>query len=287
MIIVITGATGSGKTSLAIDLAKRIDGEIVNGDAFQVYKELNIATAKPSENVRKIVPHHLFDFVPINVDYDVYNYQQDSRAKIADILNRGKTPIIAGGTGLYIRASLYDYKFNSDLSFDMSEYNDYSNEKLHEILTEIDPIEASKIHQNNRIRVLRALEICFASGRTKSDLIKSQEHKPIYDCKFFGLKPERSSLYKSVEDRVDKMFDDGLVDENRRLVKEYGRTPHAFKAIGVKELFPYFDGEKTLEECKDEIKKATRHYIKRQDTFFAHQFDIEWIENSDDIISKL
>jgi tRNA dimethylallyltransferase len=288
MILVIAGATGTGKSELAIELAKKVDGEIINADAFQVYQELSIATAKPTLSMRKVVPHHLFDFVPLNEDYDVERYQKELRNALNEVLSRGKTPIIAGGSGLYLRASLFDYSFSEKpREIDESKYEAFSNEELHAKLEAIDPEEAMKIHPNNRRRVLRAIEIYEQEGKKKSELISMQEHRPIFDCRFFGLKPDRESLYEKVEKRVDRMFEEGLVEETLPLIEKYGRSPHAFQAIGVKELFPYLDGEISLQEAKDSIKKNTRHYIKRQDTFFAHQFEIDWVDGIKEILEAL
>ena len=288
MILVIAGATGTGKSELAIELAKKVDGEIINADAFQVYQELSIATAKPTLLMRKVVPHHLFDFVPLNEDYDVERYQKELRNALNEVLSRGKTPIIAGGSGLYLRASLFDYSFSEKpREIDESKYEAFSNEELHAKLEAIDPEEAMKIHPNNRRRVLRAIEIYEQEGKKKSELISMQEHRPIFDCRFFGLKPDRESLYEKVEKRVDRMFEEGLVEETLPLIEQYGRSPHAFQAIGVKELFPYLDGEISLQEAKDLIKKNTRHYIKRQDTFFAHQFEIDWVDGIKEILEAL
>ena len=288
MILVIAGATGTGKSELAIELAKKVDGEIINADAFQVYQELSIATAKPTLLMRKVVPHHLFDFVPLNEDYDVERYQKELRNALNEVLSRGKTPIIAGGSGLYLRASLFDYSFSEKpREIDESKYEAFSNEELHAKLEAIDPEEAMKIHPNNRRRVLRAIEIYEQEGKKKSELISMQEHRPIFDCRFFGLKPDRESLYEKVEKRVDRMFEEGLVEETLPLIEKYGRSPHAFQAIGVKELFPYLDGEISLQEAKDSIKKNTRHYIKRQDTFFAHQFEIDWVDGIKEILEAL
>ena len=288
MILVIAGATGTGKSELAIELAKKVDGEIINADAFQVYQELSIATAKPTLSMRKVVPHHLFDFVPLNEDYDVERYQKELRNALNEVLSRGKTPIIAGGSGLYLRASLFDYSFSEKpREIDESKYEAFSNEELHAKLEAIDPEEAMKIHPNNRRRVLRAIEIYEQEGKKKSEFISMQEHHPIFDCRFFGLKPDRESLYEKVEKRVDRMFEEGLVEETLPLIEKYGRSPHAFQAIGVKELFPYLDGEISLQEAKDLIKKNTRHYIKRQDTFFAHQFEIDWVDGIKEILESL
>ncbi|MBO4540480.1 MAG: tRNA (adenosine(37)-N6)-dimethylallyltransferase MiaA, partial [Bacilli bacterium] len=196
--------------------------------------------------------------------------------------------IIAGGSGLYLRAALFDYSFSaSPRSFDESKYASLTNEELHEKLVSIDPEEAKKLHPNNRRRVLRAIEIYESEGRRKSEMDAEQTHAPIFDCRFFGLKPDREFLYEKVEKRVDLMFSAGLVEEDLRLIGKYGRTPHAFQAIGVKELFPYLDGKISLEEAKEEIKKNTRHYIKRQDTFFAHQFEIEWVNGFEEILEAL
>lgn len=287
MIIVITGATGSGKSDLAIELAKRIDGEIINADAFQVYEELSIATAKPTEQMMKEVSHHLFSFVPLTKDYDVSQYQEDLRRTIKDVLSRGKTPIIAGGTGLYIRAGLYDYEFKPSVSVDMSKYELLTNEDLHKELEKLDPLEAKKIHMNNRIRVKRAIEICLANGKPKSELIDEQNHEPIFETRFYALSMERKPLYERVEARVDKMFEIGIENEVTTLVNKYGREPHAFRAIGVKEFFPYFDKEITLDEVKQTIKDATRHYIKRQETFFRHQFNAKNVSSIEEIMEDL
>ncbi len=287
MILVIAGATGSGKSELAIELAKRLGGEVINADAFQVYQELSIATAKPTLEMRSIVPHHLFDFVPLQEDYDVERYQRELRAKLDEVLSRGKCAVIAGGSGLYLRAALFDYSFSKEQHADVSEYEALDNDALYAKLQEIDPEEAKKIHKNNRRRVLRAIEIYLLEGKKKSELVLEQSHKPIYDCRFYGLKPERDLLYEKVEKRVDRMFEEGLVEEGTRLIEKYGREPHAFQAIGVKELFPYLDGEISLEEARDLIKKNTRHYIKRQDTFFAHQFEIHWVDGLEEILEDL
>lgn len=287
MIIFIVGVTGSGKSEAAISLAKQIGGEVVNGDAFQVYQELNIATCKPSKQMMQEVPHHLFDFIPLSENYNVASYQKDMREAVNDILGRGAIPIIAGGTGLYIRAGLYDYDFENIPQSDPSKYDDWSNVELKARLWELDPVEAEKIHTNNRSRLIRALEICQAKG-SKTEFISSQTHRPIYEnVHFFGLEREREASYEEADKRVDILFERGLVEENRRLIDKYGYGPRAFRAIGVKELFPYFMGEKGLEECKEEIKLNTRHYIKRQNTFFAHQFDVKWVAGYRQILEEI
>lgn len=288
MILVLTGPTGSGKTDMAISLAKKLSGAIINADAFQVYRELNIATAKPSEAQRLEVPHFLFDFVPIPSSYSVYEYQADLRATIADLQEIHKPIIIAGGTGLYIRAGLYDYSFPEEKVVDLSVYEKMDEDTLYAALQKMDPEEAKTIHPHNRIRVLRAIKVYLSSGKKKSEIKAEQKHQPIYDdVYFFGLNAERAPLYERVNQRVEEMFKAGLVEENRALYEKYGETPRAFQAIGVKELFPYFRGEKNLEECKKEIQKNTRHYVKRQETFFRHQFDIHWITREEEILDAI
>lgn len=288
MILVLTGPTGSGKTDMAISLAKKLGGAIINADAFQVYRELNIATAKPSEAQRLEVPHFLFDFVPVSSSYSVYEYQADLRATIADLQEIHKPIIIAGGTGLYIRAGLYDYSFPEEKVVDLSVYEKMDEDTLYAALQKMDPEEAKTIHPHNRIRVLRAIKVYLSSGKKKSEIKAEQKHQPIYDdVYFFGLNAERAPLYERVNQRVEEMFKAGLVEENRALYEKYGETPRAFQAIGVKELFPYFRGEKNLEECKEEIQKNTRHYVKRQETFFRHQFDIHWITREEEILDAI
>ena len=288
MILVLTGPTGSGKTDMAISLAKKLGGAIINADAFQVYRELNIATAKPSEAQRLEVPHFLFDFVPISSSYSVYEYQADLRATIADLQEIHKPIIIAGGTGLYIRAGLYDYSFPEEKVVDLSVYEKMDEDTLYAALQKMDPEEAKTIHPHNRIRVLRAIKVYLSSGKKKSEIKAEQKHQPIYDdVYFFGLNAERAPLYERVNQRVEEMFKAGLVEENRALYEKYGENPRAFQAIGVKELFSYFRGEKNLEECKEEIQKNSRHYVKRQETFFRHQFDIHWITREEEILDAI
>ena len=287
MILVLTGATGTAKSKIAASLAQKINGVVINADAFQVYRELHIATAMPDEALRLSAPHYLFDFIPLDSSYSVYEYQEDLRALLAELAIQGKNAIIAGGTGLYIRAGLYDYEFPEEAAVDLSPYANLDNQALHDVLFQMDPEAAKAIHPNNRLRVLRTIAMILGTGKTKSEILASQKHLPLYDAKFFVLQSDRAPLYERVNARVDKMFEDGLVEENRRLVEKYGRTPRAFRAIGVKELFPYFDGLKTLEECKEDIKKNTRNYVKRQETFFRHQFSLIPVEGEEDILANI
>ncbi len=286
MIIVLTGVTGSGKSELAIRLAKKLNAGIVNADAFQVYEELNIATAKPSVEMMMEAPHFLFDFIPLPSSYSVAEYQADLRSAIVTLEKLGRNVVIAGGTGLYIRAGLYDYRFPSLRKVDLSAYEKLDDEKLFAAALSLDEAEAKTIHPHNRVRLLRLIAMALA-GEKKSEIKQSQSHQPIYDVRFYGLEVDREDIYPRVEQRVERMFEMGLVDEDRRLVEKYGRDCQAFKAIGVKELFPYFDGKISLEEAKADIKKNTRHYVKRQETFFRHQFPINWIKTEEDILNDL
>ncbi len=288
MILVLTGPTASGKSKIAISLARKLNGVVINADAFQVYQELNIATAKPTPVERAMVPHLLFDFVPLDHDYSVAEYQLDLRRTLQEVEKEGKVAIIAGGTGLYLRAGLYDYSFEEEpTKVDMSSYDSLSDQELYDKLVDIDPDAAKAIHPNNRIRVRRAIEIYLTTGKKKSDIEKEQRHEPLFDVRFFALEKERAPLYQRVEQRVEEMFEEGLVEEDLALIQKYGRTPHAFQAIGVKELLPYLDGAKSLEECKEDIKLATRHYAKRQETFFRHQFPVIWVKDEQDILNAL
>lgn len=284
MILVLTGATGSGKSELAISLAKDLDGEIINADAFQVYQELTVATAAPTEEMKKEVPHHLYAFVPLTKGYDIAHYQKDCRKAIAEVQSHGKLPILVGGSGLYIRSALYDYDLSLDTSkVDMSPYEGLNDGDLHRKLEELDPIEAQKISPNNRRRVLRDIQICLAGGESKTALLAKQSHQPIYPVRFYELDKERETLYAHAEERVETMFASGLLEETVPLIEKYGRKAMAFKAIGVKELFPYLDKQASLEETKALIKTNTRHYIKNQYTWFRHQFPLVSVSSKEDI----
>ncbi len=284
MILVLTGPTGSGKSALAVSLAKRLGGVVINADAYQVYKELSIATAKPSEETRLEAPHYLFDFVPLNSDYNVAEYQSDLRGEIHELAKTSRPIIIAGGTGLYIKAGLFDYEFPEEKKVDMSSFESLDGASLYARAMEIDPEGAKSIHPHNRRRVLRLIEYYLANGKKRSEAVAEQVHKPLFDIRFYGLEVERGDLYSLVEDRVERMFDAGLEEENRRLVEKYGRAPHAFQAIGVKEFFPYWDGKASLSQTKDFIKENTRHYVKKQMTWFRHQFPITWVKGEEDLL---
>lgn len=268
-IIVIVGPTGVGKTKLSIELAKRIDAEIINGDSVSIYKELNIGSAKPSMEERENVVHHLFDVVDVSDSYTVYEYQKDVRRLIDDITSRGKRVIIVGGTGLYIRAALYDYKFTEGAS--LCQYEELSNEKL---VSEIKKYNVLDIpHVNNRQRLVRLL-----NKLENGEEIATNESKILYPCKFIGLTTERDILYQRINDRVDKMIENGLVEEVKSLKDKYLTSRVLNTGIGYKEFYDYLFEDVSLEKVIDSIKKDSRRFAKRQYTFFNHQFDVNWFE---------
>lgn len=286
MIICIVGPTGVGKSKLALALAKKVNGEIINGDAFQIYKEMDIGTAKPTLKERQEVPHHLFDYVDPTYSFSVFDYQQTLRNKIKELEERNVPIIVCGGTGLYLKASFYDFNLNKqESSIDMSEYEKMSNEELYEILKKVDFEETKVIHMNNRKRVLRAIQIYLETGKPKSEQIKEQEHKPIYDVTFIGLTREREELYSLINTRVDLMFKEGLLEEVVGLMGKYPHDLRAFQAIGYKEIIEGRKNEASLEEMKELIKKNSRNYAKRQFTYFNNQLTVNWFEKVEDALA--
>lgn len=287
MIIVITGPTCMGKSETALEVARVFNCEIINGDAFQCYKEMDIGVAKPPKEYFDIVPHHLFSFVDINQEYSIAEYQKDLRKTIDEILSRGKNVVIVGGSGLYIRSGLYDYTFEEQISLDMSKYEKLSNEELHKELEKIDPKQAEIIHMNNRKRVLRAIEIYLSNGKTKTEIIESQEHRLVYDAKFFVRDMDRSTLYSLIDKRVDKMMSEGLLEEVKSIYSKYGESSKALQAIGYKELIPVIKGECSLEKGIELVKQNSRNYAKRQVTFIKHQFPVVFYENTEVLLEIL
>lgn len=276
-----------GKTDSALAVAKAFNCEIINGDAFQCYKEMEIGVAKPPKEYFDVVPHHLFSFVDVDHEYSIAEYQENLRNKINEITSKGKNVVIVGGSGLYIRSALYDYEFSKQSEIDLSKYQKMTNAELHDVLEEIDPKEAEKIHMNNRKRVLRAIEIYLSQGKTKTEVIESQDHKLIYDAKFYVRNMDREVLYDLINRRVDKMMELGLLNEVENLVKKYGKNCKSLQAIGYKELIPVLDGEYSLEEGVELIKKNSRNYAKRQVTYIKHQFPVVFYENTEDLLEIL
>lgn len=286
-LIVIGGPTASGKSGLAIELAKRIDGEIINGDSMQIYKEMSIGTAKVSEEETQGVPHHLLSFVSVKDDFSVAEYQKLAREKIEDIISRGKTPIIIGGTGLYLKSVIYDYDFKEEKEVDLEEYESLTNKELYDVLLNLDKEAALNTHPNNRKRVMRALAIYKSSGETKTEQLAKQSHELVYDCLFVGLTLPREQLYEKINARVDKMMEQGLLKEAKLIIDTAPTHSTALQAIGYKEFVPYIEGLENLEKVVYKIKQNTRHYAKRQFTFFKNQFNAVWYDVSSKSIDEI
>lgn len=270
-VIVITGPTAVGKTALSIELAKKLNGEIINADSMQIYKGLNIGTAKITEEEKENIPHHLFDIKEVEEEYSIYNYQKDCRKVIDNILSRNKTPILVGGTGLYIKAALYDYKLSEE-----KEQNTYDNLKTEEIYNELLKLDKNiKIDKNNRRRLIRALNY-YKENNTSINTNKT--NKLLYNAIFIGLTTNREILYKKINQRVDEMISQGLLEEVKYYYDKNIKTKPLINGIGYKELYNYFDGLCSKEEAIEKIKQNSRHYAKRQYTFINNQLPIIWFE---------
>jgi len=274
MIYVIMGPTASGKSNAAHALAKHFNCPIINADAFQIYKSMNIGTNKVSKDDENYSRYYLLDIVEPNESYSVMEYQSAFRKTLEDLQKKYQDIVVCGGTGLYIRAATYDYEFLKEEEGDET-FDNLSNEELHSLLEKLDEKEAEKIHQNNRKRMIRAINLINKSGVSKSSLLDKQEHKPIFTNKeitYLFINPDREALYTNINNRVEEMFDNGLVEEVKGLLNKYELSLTATQGIGYKEVISYLNNEITLEECKELIKKRTRNYAKRQVTFFKHQF---------------
>ena len=268
-IIVIVGPTGVGKTKLSIELAKRMDAEIINGDSVSIYKKLNIGSAKPSKEEMNGIVHHLINIRDVNEDYTVYDYQKDCRNCIKDIESRDKSVIIVGGTGLYIKAALYDYRFSVENNY--SSFDDLTNEEILDKIRNYD--EKIDVHVNNRQRLVRLLNKFI-----NNSLFSNDKDKLLYNIKVIGLTTDREVIYDRINDRVDKMLENGLLSEVESLKDEYETSRILNSGIGYKEFKDYLFGDKKLDEVIHEIKKDSRHFAKRQYTFFNNQFDVKWFD---------
>ena len=285
-IIVIVGPTGVGKTKLSIELSKKLNGEVINADSTQIYKGLDIATAKVTEEEKENIKHYLFDIKNINEDYSVYDYQKDCRNVIKKIFNENKIPIIVGGTGLYIKAALYDYKFEEENNI-VNNYEECTTDDLYKKLINIDP--NSNIHPNNRKRIIRSLNYYDNTGISLSE--KEKTNKLLYDCYFIGLTTDRETLYNRINKRVDVMIENGLIEEAKKIYETGKRTKAVMTPIGYKELFDYFDNKITKDEAIELIKKRSRNYAKRQYTWNKHQLDVNWFDvdfnNFDNTVNEI
>ena len=267
MIIVIAGPTGVGKTKLSIELAKKYNAEIINADSVQVYKKIDIASAKVTEEEKEGIPHHLFDIKEYDEDYTVYDYQIDARRVLDKLLKENKNVIIVGGTGLYINALLYDYRFNKEE--ESHKYDELTNTELLEKIYNINP--NSNVDKNNNRRLIR--ELINLENNTEN---KTGDILLYNDVYFIGLTTDRKVLYEKINDRVDIMINNGLLDEAKYFYKKNKNAKSLKTVIGYKELFLYFDGKISFEEAINLIKKNSRHYAKRQYTWFNNKLNLTW-----------
>ena len=285
-VIVIAGPTASGKTSLGVELAKRIGGEVISADSMQIYKDMTIGTAKPTPEETEGIPHYLIDFVSPDERYSVADFKKDAEEKIDEIIKRGKAPIIVGGTGLYIDSLVYGIDY-PEIEYD-EEYRNELMEKaeteeglksLYEEASKIDPKAMQIISSNDKKRITRILEIYNATGKTKTELeAKSREKGPKYDYIVFAIDWDREKLYERINLRVDIMIEQGLVDEVKEVVDKYKKFPTAMQGLGYKEVVEYLEGKITYDEMVEKIKLETRHFAKRQLTWFRKNKDIIWID---------
>ena len=283
-VIVICGPTASGKTSLSISLAKKINGEIVSCDSMQIYKEMDIGSAKPTVEEMQEIKHYLVDFVSPEKRYSVSEYKEDASKAIEEIINKGKTPIIVGGTGLYLNSLIYNIQYNEmevDLNYRRElekEAEEYGLEVLYNRAKEIDPEAMEKVSANDKKRITRVLEIYNATGRNKTELEKKSRKEVPYNYLIFGINMERSILYDRINKRVDIMLEQGLIEEVKNLINKYSNMPTAMQGLGYKEVKEFLDGNISKEEMIEKIKMESRRYAKRQITWFKRIENIIWLD---------
>ena len=285
-VIVICGPTASGKTALSIELAKKINGEIISADSMQIYKDMNIGTAKPTPEEMQGIKHYLLDFVSPDERYSVADYKRDAKKAIKEIIAKGKTPIIVGGTGFYVDSLIYEIEYQ-DIEFDEKYRNELEEiakkdglEKLYEMAIKIDPEAMKKISANDKKRIMRVLEIYHQTGKTKTQLeIESRKNGVPYDYRVFAINMPREILYDRINRRVDIMLENGLLDEVKKLLEMgYTKDMISMQGIGYKEMIKYLDGEYTYDEAVEKIKRDSRRYAKRQITWFKRYQDAKWFD---------
>lgn len=289
-VIVICGPTASGKTALSIELAKRINGEIISADSMQIYKDMNIGTAKPTEEEKQGINHYLLDFISPEERYSVAQYKQDAKKAIKEIISKGKTPIIVGGTGLYVDSLIYEIEYNNielDENYRKELEEKAENEgleKLYERAMEIDPKAMEKISPNDRKRIIRVLEIYKATGKTKTEQEEESRKNPVeYDYKVYAINWDRDVLYERINKRVDIMIEQGLIQEVKEIIGKYEKFPTAMQGLGYKEVVDYLNGTYTKEEMIEKIKMESRRYAKRQLTWFRKNKQTIWLDGTNDI----
>ncbi len=290
-VVVIVGPTASGKTALSIELAKRIGGEIISSDSMQIYKDMNIGTAKVTKEEMQGIKHYLIDFVPPNQRYTVSDFKKDATRAIKEILREAKIPVVVGGTGLYVNSLIYGIEYQ-DMQFD----EEYRNKlmkiaeteeglnNLWEQAQKIDPESMKKISKKDKKRIVRVLEIYKATGKTKTEQeILSRKKEIEYDFKIFGISMDREQLYERINKRVDIMINQGLEKEVRNLLEKYSEFPTAMQGLGYKEVVEYFNGILTRGEMIDKIKQESRRYAKRQLTWFRRNKEIIWLDANEEM----
>lgn len=288
-IVAVAGPTASGKTALALKIAERFDGEVVSCDSMQIYRHMDVGTAKPSIEEMERIPHHMIDIAEPFENYSVADFAEQARKCIDDILSRGKLPVLAGGTGLYMDSIIENIgfaDFGSDEEFrrEMQMLADREgNQAVHRLLAEKDPDAAEKIHPNNIRRVIRALEVCRLTGKTFTQVNMESRRQRMYDALIFAIDTDREVLYERINHRVDRMIDEGLVEEVQGL-RNMGisREHTSMQAIGYKELMEFLDGNCNFDEAVEKIKQESRRYAKRQITWFKRNKDIHWVSVAND-----
>ena len=289
-VIVICGPTASGKTALSIELAKRINGEIVSCDSMQIYKDMDIGTAKPTKEEMQGIKHYLIDFVSPDERYSVADYKLDAKKAIKEIINKGKVPIIVGGTGLYVDSLIYEIEY-PNIEFDEEyrlklekEADENGLADLYEKAKKIDSQAIEKISENDRKRILRILEIYHATGKNKTEQeIESRKKEVEYDYRVYALKWEREKLYERINKRVDIMLEQGLIDEVKSIYKKYKKFPTAMQGLGYKEVVEYLENKTTKEEMIEKIKQETIRYAKRQMTWFRKNKQTIWLDAEEEL----
>lgn len=275
-VIAIVGATASGKTAYSVELAKQIDGEIISADSRLVYKGFNVACAKPSIEERDGIPHHMIDIVEPEFDYSAGLYETAAKKCIYEIISRGKTPVIVGGTGLYYRVLLENYdlpKVEPDYEY-RQELKQLEAYDLYEQLLKFDPVCAKKIEQNDKKKIIRALEVIHLTGKPMSEIQGQKEAE--FEVEWIGRNFQRDVLYERINKRVETMFENGIIEETKQLLNRHGRIPNLIYTIGYQEVIAYLDGIFTLDEAQEKLKQTTRNYAKRQLTWFRKNENIKW-----------
>ena len=289
-VIVICGPTASGKTRLSIELAKQINGEIVSCDSMQIYKDMTIGTAKPTQEEMQGIKHYLIDCVSPEIRYSVADYKKEATNAIKEIIAKGKVPIIVGGTGLYLESLIYGIEYNEieiDIEYRKTLEEIEKNEgleKLYEMAKQIDGKAIEKISQNDKKRIFRILEIYHSTGKTKTELeVESRKNGPDYDYILFGINMDRDKLYDRINRRVDIMIKEGLIEEVKKLLNKYNEFPTAMQGLGYKEVVTYLDGKICKEKKKKKIKMETRRYAKRQITWFKKYKNLKWLNGLENV----